>query len=759
MYNPNITSTESESAVGFSLRDILAALRNRWLAIASLAALGALLAALFAISLPNRYDAVATVQIDPRKKTILAVDAVLPDIVGDTPTIESQVEIIQSKAIALRVIEALNLRSDPEFYQSPYLMRLRRYLPFLGKPEAPPIPAQVKTDSLEKLQYAQKVTGPTAEEIGTDNPEYDAIAAEFADRLRAVRVRNTLIVEIRFAANNPVLAARIANTVAEVYIRDQIEAKIRATTLASELLQKRIKGLRDQVTQAELRVTNYKARHGMLDAGREPLTERELTQLMEQTLRARASTAEAQARLEQVKRELKYGDGGNVAEVLQSQTIRLLKEQLTRATRTEAELMTKYGPRHPEIIRVRAELSDIQVQIRKEMLKILGNVKNEYEIAAKRQATLDKSLSDLKARQASLQNSSVELRNLQQDAEASRQVLTSFVNRYRETSQTENLHLPDARIVEKAGIPPAPTGPKRKQIVLIGIFCGIGVGIGLAVLLELFNSGLARPVDANTALGIPHLASLPALGNPATDHLAPASQTTNLVRSRPDDPFSVAVEHLADEMRHWGIGTDPQILLMASALPNEGKTTVAANLALAMSMAGKRTLLVDTDLRRSPLTQQLGLSEMPGLLDAIVEGQPFENMLRRDTASGLVVLPAGGCNLVGLTALEALEAPGFGHRLARLKKYFDIIIIDTPPLLPVADAAIVANFVDHIVVVAAWRRTSKEVLRKSAARLGANTAKLLGIIINQVDPDRMSKILHAASKRRSASSFHGRKAA
>ncbi|MEZ5855626.1 MAG: GumC family protein [Hyphomicrobiaceae bacterium] len=389
MTQRNDATHGNEEVASFGLRDLIAACRNRWPLIATLTVLGTIIAALVATSLPNRYEAIATVQIDPRKKTIVSVDAVLPDIAGDTPTIESQVEILHSKYIALRVIDALKLREDPEFNTPSLMSRLRRYLPFLPKPA--PVMAK-PTNEAEKIataDAARSVTGPSDADIGADNPGYDDVAAEFSDRLRTWRVRNSLIVEIHFSAASPIKAARIANAIAEVYIRDQIEAKIKATEIATQLLQKKIEGLRSKVNEAELKVTRFKAANGIFDTGKEPLADRELASLMEQTILSRNATANARAHYEQLQRTLKHGDGANLGEVLQSNTVRMLKEQLVRATSREAELITKYGPRHPELIRARADRADVESQLRREMGRIIENVKNDYEVALKRQQMLE----------------------------------------------------------------------------------------------------------------------------------------------------------------------------------------------------------------------------------------------------------------------------------------------------------------------------------------------------------------------------------
>lgn len=730
---------EEGNGGGFGLKDAQSAVRRRAWMISLFVGGAAALSVSFAYMLPNLYEAEATVQIDPRKKTIVSLEAVLPDIAGDTPTIESQVEIIRSRVIALRVIDALGLRSDPEFAPQLQPSWLSGWLPFF----TPSFPAPVDTAAddkrrLEAAEIARSVSGPNAADVGADKPEKDSVAVAFAARLKTVRVRNSLIVEVRFTSSDPVKAARIANTVAEVYIRDQIDSKIRATGLAAELLEPKLEGLRAKVSEAEHAIVRFKSDNAIFDAGGQLLSERQITRLVEQNVIARNATAEARARFEQVQHALREGESRDVADVLQSQTVRMLKDVQLKARRHESELLTKYGPKHPELIKVRAEISDADSQVKREIEKIVASMKNEYQVAGDRERMLEANLEELKQQQSVSKEVSIKLRELERDAETSRRVFETFLIRYKQTTESQELHLPDARIVERADVPTVPASPRRKQIVLVGLLAGLGLGLGLALVLELMAIGLSRPDDAETTLGVPHLASVPLLKR-QSDGLSDPMQSLRVVLTTPRGVFARSLWLLQAELDKRRFDPAPRIILVASSLPNEGKTVIAANLALAAAARGASTLLIDADMRRSNLTQQLGLGQAPGLLDAIAYGQDLESVIVRDTVSGLAILPAGGDGRIALSPVDALEAPAFGQRLARLKAHFDTIVIDAPPILPVVDARILADYADQIVFVAAWRRTPKEIIRRAARLLGANSAKLVGMVINQVDPVEHAK--------------------
>ena len=726
---------QREEEGGFAIGDLLGALRRRAWLIVLVTALAGLAAVGVALMLTNQYEAVATIQIDPRKKTIVMLDAVLPDIAGDTPTIESQVEILKSKVIALKVIDALGLREDPELGGT------------VAVSEAAAGAAKEARRSLDVAEAARRVSGPDAADIGSDRPERDIVAAEFASRLKTLRVRNSLVVEIFFRSRDPVKAARIANTIAEVYIRDQIDMKIRATGLAAELLGPKLDGLRAKVSEAEHKVARFKSENGIIDSEGQLLSEKQLARLMEQTVTARNGIAEARAKFEQMQAIARGGANRNIGDVLQSHTVHLLKEQRARATKQEAELLTKYGIKHPEIAKVRAQIADIEAQISRETDQIFANVKNDYEVALERERTLEANLNQLKEQQSVSKEVTVQLRNLEREAETSRKVFETFLARYKQTVETQDLHLPDARIVEKADVPFAPIAPKRKQIVLIGLVLGLGLGAGLALLLELMRTGLSRAEETEAVLGVPLLAGVP-LAKRSSDGLSDPTLSLRIVLAQPNGLFAKAIGDLRDRLDHRRPDSGARVIVFTGSLPNEGTTVVAANLALSVAIKGERTLLIDCDMRRSRLTHHMALDQMPGLADAIGHGQDFETVILKDTVTGLAVIPAGDVGRFPFSPQEALEAPGFAQRLSRLKAHFDTIVVDAPPLLPVVDARLLAGYADEVVLVASWQKTPRDVIRRAIRALGVNAALLSGIVLNRVDAKALARVATGSKPRK-----------
>ncbi len=740
----NAEDIDEEEGGGFALSDLIGVVRRRWLLIAICGVIVGLVTAIVAYSLPSRYEASATVQIDPRKRTIVNLENVVSDLRADQSTVESEVEILRSKSLILQVIASLDLRTHPDFTQ-PSL--IERVMAAFGLPTGTSGPAAQR--SAPRLDGV--ITPGTSPPADIATPQRDEVVSDFEKRLKVARVRNTLLIEVKASSADPVLAARIANALVETYLKDQLGAKIKATSQATEIIEQKLEGLRQKLFKAEKRVATFKAEHNIFDAEGQLLSEKQLARLMEQTVIARNATAETRARFEQVQELLRKGKQKSaIADVLQSQTIRLFKDQLVKATRREAELLTRYGPKHPELIKARAEVGDIEMQLSVEVDKIVANLETEFRVAEERERTLADSLVGLKEQQIISKDASVRLRELEREVATSRQVFETFLQRYKQTAESQDLQVADARIVQQADVPLVVASPKRKQITAIGLLAGLVIGFGLAALVELANPGLRRPEDIEEALGIPHLASLPLLKRRSDGFQDPDSALRATV-AVPGGVFAEAVtlaRHAIDRRRH---DPAPRIILITSALPNEGKTLLAANLAYQLATVGQRTLVIDADVRRSSLSQQLGLDRAPGLLDAIMQGRPFEEFLLRDTTTELVVMPAGGGGqmTLPLSPTQALDAPGFGQRLARLKSHFDTIIVDAAPILPVLDTRILAAHADQIVLVTTWNSTPRQILRRGIRLLGANAGKVVGAVINQVDA-----VAHASIRDRPRAAPH-----
>ena len=714
---------------GFSLDRMLSAVRRRLKIVIAAPLVLLVLSSAVAITMANRFDASAVVQIDPRKKSISNLEGVISELKADAATVESEVEIIRSRAIALKVIELLKLREDPEFSRPSLWSRTLAKLGFKDRdlPEesanAGDGPPSVNSDP---------ITGYLGPEVmGQTRPVRDEVAVAFAERLKVTRVRTTLLIDIRFSAEEAVKAARIANTIAEVYLSEQLKAKHEVTSHASKLLEQKLEVLKQQLSDRERRVAQYKADNNIFDSEGQVLNEKQLARLMEQTVVARNTTAEARAKYELAQRLSERGDStAGIADVLASHTVRLLKEQLAKATGREAELATRYGLKHPEMQKVRAEVTEAQAQLTAEIDRLVTNLKNEYVVAQQREAELTQSLENLKSDEAQSKQAGVDLKDLQREAETSRALYEALLARYKQTIETQGLQLPDARIVEQADAPLFPAAPKRKQIVLLATLGGGVLGLVIAILLEFLTFGIGRPADVERVFELAHLASLPA----SAGDDAPLRAIRHMVAD-PGGSFADAIRALRREVDVRRAHDGPRVIQIASALANEGGHVVASNLAHHYAMTGARVLLVDCDMRRAQLTRQLALTRRGGIAEVLTHALPFDHAILSEAATGLNFLPANGTAPSHLSPPELLASAEMARLLGHLKQHFHIIILDAPPLLPVLDGRIVADHADQIVFCMSWRSTPKSIARRALASLGFNQSKLVGVVVNGVDAD------------------------
>ncbi len=723
---------EESGGGAFSFERAFNAVRRRLALVGAIAATTTLIALAVALALPNRYEGVAVVQIDPRQKTITQVDGVVENLRGDNASIDSEVEVLSSRAVALKVIDILNLRDDEEFRPRSTVRRIFDFLGLGGYLPAEDAPlGKERETTLQRLD--EDPVGSRVGRVlpGDSNPERDELAAAFQDRLKVSRVRMTLLLQIKFSARDPAKAARIANTIAEVYLANTLASKKQASGLATELLESKLQEMQQRVSDAERKVAMYKADNNIFDSEGNILSEKELARLMEQTVSARNATVSAKSKYESAQR-LANSPGGTetIAEVLDSNAIRTLKEMVSGARKREAELATRYGPRHPEMQKVRAEVAETQAQMAEEIARQVANLRNEYVVAERNEMQMRQSLTTLKEQEAATKEASVELLELQREAATSKQIYESLLARYKQTSETQDLQLPDARIVEQADVALYPASPNRKQILILGLLAGLGLGILLALGLEFAAPGLSHPDDVERNLEVAHIASVPAIA--ATGTGSDALRSIRLVLTEPRSIFAESVRGIRREldMRHRSGG--PRVIMVASSLPGEGTDVIASNLAHHYALAGQRVLLADGDLRRAPLTRKLAPQRSTGLLDSLIHQTPVERAILHDTASGLFFLPAMSPTPIETARPDMLASRRMAETMTTLKSQFDIIILDAPPLLPVVDGRVLADYADQIVFVTTWRRTPKQLAKRALHSLGYNHDKVAGVVMNSV---------------------------
>jgi polysaccharide biosynthesis transport protein len=690
-------------------------------------------AAFVTINLTPQYLASTTILVDPRKTQILKDREIVGGPGTDNSAIESEAEMLQSPALARRVVEHLSLHDDEEFARTRGLV------------------ARILATAGALLRPAR---------IGSDAPrEADPIsgASEALQKKVSAKRRNlTYVIEVNAWSQDAEKAARIANAIAELYLTDQIAAKSTAATHANQLLNQRVEELRNRVTASEKAYEAYKAETGLFDPGGQSLSDRQISQLNEQLVTARARAAEARAKYEQLQKitPSKLLSAAASPDVLQSSVVSNLRMQYAEVGRKKAELTTRYGERHPQVVNVEAEIANISKQITDEIRRIVASAHTEFEMASNRERSLQTSLDDLKGRAANYNQQAIRLHELEREAQANRGLFEAVLTRAKETSAQLNMQLPDSRVISAATTPNAPSYPRKGLMVGLGFFGSFGLGLALALARSTFNQGFRRIGDLRTTFGLQPLATIPLVevlrplprgrNGLRLDRYAPENgsatsrRLANLVLQDPTSIFAESIHSLRFALKSAITARETGVILVTSALPGEGKSTIAANLTRAAAAAGDRVLLIDADLRNQGLALAFGVAHSPGLAGFLTGESDLRSATHFEQHTGLQIIAGSGVSS-GAEALALLSSDSMRALIDQARYQFDLIVIDAPPLLTVADPRVLLDQVDGVVLVVASDTTSEDTLAAVFQETLGVEDKIIGAVLNRAANDEFDR--------------------
>lgn len=714
------------------IREMTRILRRRWRMVAAIPLTLVVLALIYLMVANILYTATSTVLVDPRRANVVDTSqTVLSNFGTDDATIESQTLLIQSVAILQRVVERLKLTADPEFTPTPGILDpIKRLFSSSGPAEGASPEDAAKARSVEILQKRMKVT----------------------------RQGTTFLVDINVSSIEPRKAAAIANAIAERYFEEQVRAKYEATKIAASWLNSQIEGLKSRVVASEQAVEDFRASNNLSVSQGVTVNDQQITDLNNKLIAARAQTAEARAKYDQVQQLSKSGsDPGGINAAITSDMITKLRTQYADIAKNEADLASKYGPRHPLVANVRAQLKDTQRLINEEIRRILDSTQHDYDVARSREASLQQSLDQVQGVSTSSGQALVRLHELQREAEANRTLYESYLARYKETSAQESLEMPDSRVVTRASVPIRPSSPKTMLILGLAVMLGLGGGCVLAFLADYLDRRVKTLEQAEAISGVPALAAVPLIGtrelaarakrgrdelahyNPRTVRLLPPPLQPPLMRYAIDEPgtfFAEAIRAVRLALQRTMRIQPLKVVLVTSSLDNEGKTTLAANLALSLATLGIKTLLIDGDLRNPQLTRALAPHADAGLMEVAMGQTPLERAILLDRSSGLSILPSPAAKDVELIT-ELMFSERIVDILDHLRQHYELIIIDSPPLVPLVDGRALAELSDRIILAMGWDQTPQEVISHTINLLSPVHERILGTVLTRVDLSRL----------------------
>ena len=595
---------------------------------------------------------------------------------------------MQSPQIAARVVRSLNLFDDP--------------------------------------QFAAGSSSSSADE------RLAATANSLADAITIRRVGQTFVITIAAATQSPAQSAQIANEYAKQYLAAIQESEQQSDQQQSTEVKRKLDDLRRAAQQADAQVEHYKISHGLLSAEGATMAEQETSNLNGLISQARADLAERQGRLEAARRQISEGGGGSdVSSALNSGTVGTLRVQEAAASKDLAQMRARYGPKHPAVIQQEHELQDIQAQIQKELDRIMSSLAADVNVASSRLQSLLQSQAQSHGRLAGNESAQVGYLDLQRKADAAKTIYAAFLNSSNGAQARSGFDQPSATLSSAAVPPISPAAPNTLVIYAASLLFAMAGGVASVGLAEFLETSVSTRADVERRLRARYLGALPQLQS-TVDEARGLEGPEDYVVSHPLSSFAESFRSLRAAATLRG-HRSPKVLAITSALPLEGKTTTAVCLARTLAMSGARTLLLDCDLRRHGASNLL-LEDRPGLLPDVLSGTvPLNSSLVRDGATNLQFLgvsetPRDGRDLLAPNLIRIL--------LAELREQFDYIVIDTAPVLGVADARSVAREADATIFLARWRRTSIRAADAAIDLLLGAEAKIVGLALTQVDVNK-----------------------
>jgi exopolysaccharide transport family protein len=735
-YAPHVGVEVGPPATGITIAGIFTILRRRLGIIGGTAAVVVAMTVVFILAVRPMYTATATVQIDPHRSDVINLNdstATLRNASTDEAAIQSQVLLMQSVEVLRRVVKTLDLTKDPDF--SPQ----RSFL-----------------DPLKKLfSTGHKSNGASAEEaavLGSVNI--------LQKRLKVSRQQNSYLADINVGSHDPQKAAAVANAVVNAYLAELVKAKADSVKLAAGWMDQQLAQLKARVHNADKAVEDYRAQHQLVMTQGVTVNDQQIADLNTQLIQARAEAAQAKAKYDQVAQIAKsHVDPGSLPEALSSDTIARLRGQYADLTKNVADLASRYGPRHPLLVAAKAQLRDTQKLIDAEVHRILQSRRQNYDVAVAREASLEKSLNGLQDVSTESGRAQVRLRELLREADANHKLYESFLGNYKQAAARESLKLPEARLVSAADVPVRPSFPR--PILFLGFALPLGLALGaiLAIGVDHFDRRVKSLNQLAVVTGLPALASMPIIGlrelsriakrgrqslaehDPRSTGLLPIPLQPPLMHYIADEPNSVfaeAVRAVRLSVQRAARTRPMQTVMVTSAIDGEGKTTLAANLALSYAMLGARTLLVEGDLRNPEMTRSLCPRARFGILDVALGRASLRQAIVSDPTIPLSVLPAPMSDHAPVSS-EFVFSNAIGVILNELRRHYDMIVIDAPPLIPLVDSAALGEHADGIVLTVGWDRTPEEVVVRALGQLSSLQDRLLGTVLTRVDLRRMSR--------------------
>jgi polysaccharide biosynthesis transport protein len=708
------TNPGPQDSDGLDLRELLSALYRRKAIILGCLVLGVVIAEIVVNQFTPRYTAAADVMLETRKFQILNFQSVMSGMSTDFAAVADEVALLNGPTIASKAAAKLHLEREPEF--NPALRPAPGFDPIGWVQHVISLPFRFFNSSSPPPSLADESPRP-------ETPDATPLGYALMGHVSASNDGQSYIISIRAQSENPRLAADIANAYVDAYLTDQLDVKYEATARASEWLNSHLADLRKKVEDSERAVALFQQQHNLGQTKGTTLNDQQVSELNSQLIIASADLAQQQSDLQGLQAALRTSGAMNSALVLKAAPlVGKLREQEADLQKQQADLSTRYKPEHPTMVNLRAQIADIQNKIGIEARSAQQSASSTVAAARARVQALKDALGQAQQTNDVQNTAAVQLRELQREADANKALYENFLNRFKQTTAEQDIQQADARRISTALPPSGPSYPNKPLFVEFAAMLSLGFGILLAFALEWLDNGFRSTSQLEHIAGIGTLGLVPATSGRTVPQ--------DVILDEPVSQYSESIRSVRTALRYSDIDNPPKIILVTSSIPSEGKTILSISLARSVARSGGKALLIDCDLRRPGVSKVLKATDGPTLLDLFDGKGTPESVIQIERSSSMhyVAARAGTTNPQDLLGSQQMRS-----FLERMRSQYDLIVIDSPPVLAVSDSVILSHIVDRTVFVIRWETTPRAVALGALKMLRTNGGPIAGAVLSRVN--------------------------